>query len=281
MNFWLLYNPADAEKNMAYIKFYEQACRRRGISFRLILTHELTLITREGNPEVLYEGAPAPLPDFAVCRSRNAMISRHLEQAGVRVFNNSFVTEVCNDKARTYQYLAGKGIPMPDSCFCKKEDYRDCFAYPVVVKSCNGHGGSEVFLVHDREEYERACAEIASHDVVVQKLVSDPGRDLRVYVIGKEIVAAMLRESQNDFRSNYSLGGKASVYKLNEGERRLVERIAAQFEFGLAGIDLMFHNGCPVLNEIEDVVGARMLYQHTDIDLVERYFDFMLKNQNS
>ena len=196
------------------------------------------------------------------------------------VFNNWFVSEICNDKAKTYQYLANRGIPMMDSCFCTKESYGECFPYPVVVKSCSGHGGTEVFLVHDRAEYKQACSRISSQKIVVQKAASRLGKDLRVYVLGKEILAAVLRQSDRDFRSNFSLGGRAAVVELSREERRLVEQITGLFSFGLAGIDLIYDKGRPVLNEIEDVVGARMLYQTTGIDLVGRYLDFVLEKES-
>lgn len=277
MKLWLLYNAQDLEKNTHYIEMYREACRERNLAFSLIVTEKLSLTVTDQRLTVLYDNRPANLPDAAVCRDRDPLLTKQLEGAGVAVFNNSFVAELGNHKAKAYQYLAGKHIPMMDSCFCKKEAYRDCFPYPVVVKSCEGHGGSEVFLVNDRREYENACKKIRSADVVVQKVASDVGKDLRVYVIGKEIVACILRQSDHDFRSNFSLGGNTCVYTLKEEEKTLVEKIIGLFDFGLVGIDFVFHRGKIMFNEIEDVVGARMLYKNTNIDLVGKYLDHILQ----
>ena len=74
-----------------------------------------------------------------------------------------------------------------------------------------------------------------------------------------QIIASILRVSNSDFRSNYSLGGTAKIYNLSHEERSIVYKIIELFDFGLVGIDFYFM-GKMVFNEIEDVVGARMLY---------------------
>jgi glutathione synthase/RimK-type ligase-like ATP-grasp enzyme len=58
----------------------------------------------------------------------------------------------------------------------------------------------------------------------------------------------------------------------------MVERVLSSVQFGLAGIDFVFHNGEAVFNEIEDVVGARMLYQYTDIDIVDLYVEHIVSS---
>ena len=87
----------------------------------------------------------------------------------------------------------------------------------------------------------------------------------------------MLRSSQNDFRSNFSLGGSASVYTLSAEEKEMVTRLTEGLDIGHCGIDFIFDNGEPVFNEIEDVVGSRMLYKYTDIDVVEEYVEYINK----
>ena len=88
----------------------------------------------------------------------------------------------------------------------------------------------------------------------------------------------MLRVSSNEFRSNYCLGGNASRYNLTEEEEQIVATVINNLDIGFAGIDIMFDKGRPVLNEIEDNVGSRMLYALTDIDPVDLYLDHILSN---
>lgn len=276
MHLWLIYNREDAEKNKVYIEMHQEECARRQIQMTIVFSDELSRMVVNQKTEIWYKKKKAILPDVAICRERDPMLSKHLEKAGVRVFNDSFVSYMGNHKGAAHQFLADKGIPMMDTCVCTKESYQEVFSYPVVVKSVNGHGGNEVFLVRDHQQLQEAYQKISSDEIVVQKVASEQGKDLRVYVIGKQIVACILRQSDKDFRSNFSLGGQTRVYILNEKERALVEKIIQLFDFGLVGIDFLFHNGEMVFNELEDVVGARMLYKNTNINLVGKYLDYIL-----
>ena len=98
---------------------------------------------------------------------------------------------------------------------------------------------------------------------------------MRVYVIGNRIVTAFERRSETDFRSNYSLGGSARVHELTREERDVVEKVLAEMNFDFAGIDLIFDAGRPILNEIEDVVGCRMVYAQGDLDILEVFMEYL------
>ena len=96
-------------------------------------------------------------------------------------------------------------------------------------------------------------------------------------MIGKEIIAAVLRTAKEGFKSNFSLGGEVRLYELSEEEKNLVYRIIKQFEIGMVGIDFIIGDeGELIFNEIEDVVGSRMLYQCSEINLVEKYLKYIL-----
>ena len=97
-------------------------------------------------------------------------------------------------------------------------------------------------------------------------------------MLGQEILACDCRTATSGFKSNFSLGGSVELYELSGKERQLVEKIISQFSFGLVGIDFLIdENGEFLFYEIEDVVGARMLYQLTDINLVGKYLEFIIE----
>jgi gamma-F420-2:alpha-L-glutamate ligase len=203
---------------------------------------------------------------------------------GVRVFNNSFVSELCNDKAKTYQYLAKTGIKMVDSSFHRNQQIKEAFEVvkqPTVIKTVDGHGGSQVFLVEPEDIRKEGLVNeiiksLGSSDVVVQPLTGSRHQDLRVYVIGKEIIACVLRTAKEGFKSNFSLGGEVRLYELSEAERSIVNTIIRQFDFDLVGIDFIIGDeGELIFNEIEDVVGSRMLYQCSDINIVSLYLQYI------
>ncbi len=280
---WIIYNREAAIYNNEYIRMYIQEGNKLGIEIKLILVEEMEFGIKNNQWFIKYEKEEVEYPDFVINRAIYPLLSRQLELLGIIVYNNSFVSEICNDKARTYQFLAKTGIPMVDSSFYQNAQIKEALLQiqePAVIKSVEGHGGQQVFLVEPREVSNNNIINGLGHsDVVIQPKVGDKNQDLRVYVIGKEIVAAVLRTAKEGFKSNYSLGGGVMLYELSQKERELVQIIINQFEFGLVGIDFIINNqGELVFNEIEDVVGSRMLYQCSNINIVERYLRYILIN---
>ncbi|MGF7144236.1 gamma-F420-2:alpha-L-glutamate ligase [Anaerotaenia torta] len=293
---WIIYYRDSAVYNKNYIQFYLEEGRRLGIEIRLLLVEEIEFGIREGGYFLTYKGQKPEQPDFAICRAIYPLLNRHLEAMGIRVFNNSMVSEICNDKARTYQYLAKTGIKMVDTCFCRNNQLdavMNTAKEPVVIKAVDGHGGTQVFLYQGEQASSGSVCEkkefwegtspaslirtgIGSSDLVVQPLTGSRHQDLRVYILGREIVAAVLRTAKEGFKSNFSLGGEVSLYSLGQEEIAIVDRITSEFDFGLVGIDFIIGDeGELIFNEIEDVVGSRMLYQCSDLNIVERYLNFI------
>lgn len=278
---WLLYNRADAKRNEGYIAFHKEEGKKLDMQIELLYIEEIEFGVKHNEWYVLYEGQIISNPDFAIVRMNYPLLSRQLELLGIPVFNNSFVASICNDKAQTYQYVAKTGIPMVDSKFVHKKflmEQLDTIPRPFVVKSVSGHGGQQVFLIEEGAKDILPIYDKLDDNVVIQPLVGSKRQDLRVYVVGNEIVGAVLRTGKNGFKSNFSLGGKAEYFELEEDEKEIVEKIIDLFDFGLAGIDFIIGDrGELIFNEIEDVVGSRMLYSCTDINIVALYLAYIKK----
>ena len=121
-------------------------------------------------------------------------------------------------------------------------------------------------------------AGIGTSDFVIQPFIDGPGKDVRVYVIGNDVIGAVERTAADGFRSNFSLGGSVTNYELRPEDTACVDKICRLFSFGMVGIDFIIDKDNHfIFNEIEDVVGARMLYScNPEINLLERYFTFIL-----
>lgn len=283
MEAWIIYGRKEAEKNSHYIDLYRAEGKQRNITFRLLLAENITLGCDQNGCYLLYEGVRQSTPDFAIIRVIYPLLSFHLEEMGIPIYNSSKVASICNDKARTYQFLTARGIRCVPTVFSRHEEVtgkcielEKCGVHlsEMVVKTVDGHGGSQVFLASDRENIEKKSGHSS---FVIQPKIHGKGQDIRVYVIGNEIVAAVCRSATKDFRANFSLGGKVRLYELSEEERKLVNQITRLFSFGMVGIDFIVDDeGRFLLNEIEDVVGARMLYQCSNINLVGRYLDYIV-----
>lgn len=279
MTGWLIYRKKDVEKNKRYINFYIEEGSRIGIQIKLILVENLYFAIKDNKLFMDYNGEKIDKPDFAINRSIYPLLSKHLEDMAIKVYNNSKVAEICNDKGRTHQYLARYGIAMVDTRFLKGDMLHEAFnriKEATVIKGVSGHGGNQVFLYDPRKssnkQKERIISKLKDTDVVIQPLIGK--QDLRVYVIGDKIIAGILRTAKSGFKSNYSLGGEVREYLLSREEKNLIKDIIKAFDFGLVGIDFLIQeDGSLLFNEIEDVVGARMLYQCTDINIVGLYLN--------
>lgn len=199
--------------------------------------------------------------DFVINRTNDYRIGEFFENKGIRVFNPSSLSRLANDKQFCYEFMEKNGVDiMP-------VNYKGA---PVIKKKTDGVGGKQVYLLDKAEPYEEGY--------VYQKPCDTLGKDLRVWVIGDEIITSVLRESKTDFRSNFCLGGSATPYTLSNEERKFVEKAVNLVSCDYAGFDFLFNNGRLVFNEIEDTVGARMVYSVSDIDIIKLYCDYIKNN---
>ncbi len=281
MTCWLIYTRGEAERNHHAISFYRQACEKRNIQMSLCYYEDFSWGTAENGLYLSYAKKDIKkLPDFVIMRATEPIFSAHLEAMGCRLFNSARVSLLANDKLKTLQFAASLGIPTPVTRVATRNSAMEIgidLGFPLVMKPRDGHGGQDVLWVESPSDLADKLTGYAHASFLLQKPVADLGRDLRVYVVGGEVVCAMLRMRDDDFRSNYCLGGRAEQKTLTQEEMHIVRTITDHLPLGFAGIDLLYSKGQPMLGEIEDVVGARMLYHLTDIDVIDQYVDFMAK----
>ncbi len=270
---WLVYERNNVERNRFFIDRWFDAARVRGIGISLVMEDEIRCGMREDKPIIVHRDGH-PLPMAAVMRLNRPLMTAHFEHAGIPCFNNGRVARICNDKRLTHQAVSGLA-PMMDTVFLTGQEEDPPFPYPFVLKSAQGCGGRQVYLVSGLESFRSALEAIRPDGALAQVMCDMPGKDVRVYVLGNRIRKVMLRFSSVDFRSNIGRGGSFSPYELTADERKMVQDIMALFDFGLAGIDFIFHRGRLVFNEIEDAVGTRMLYAN-GIDIVSEYLGLIL-----
>ena len=264
---WLIYDKIGLERNTWFIERLLDFAARQKEDLRLIRAEDLRFGVQNGKP--LLTAKNEVLPDYAIVRTIFPMLSRALTAAGVRVFNNARVSEIANDKRRTQALAARLGIPTPDTLFFTRSTFNaSAQSYPAILKSTDGHGGNEVFYVEDVKSAGNAVESLKKKDFLLQEPV-DFGRDIRVYLLGGKVLCAVERRSETDFRSNFSLGGSCALYTPTKEMLRVVKRIDRALKPTFVGVDFIFKNGAPMLNEIEDIVGSRMVYKLTDLPVHE------------
>lgn len=260
MTGWVIYYRDDYIKNKRFIHFIKEGFAEHNIDIKVIVLEEEDI-------------NGAVMPDFVINRSRNSHVAAFFEQKNIRVFNSYKVTDIANNKEKTYCLLKGTVPFMP----LLKEEEAEKTKEPYIIKSCSGHGGSQVFLVENSYQKNVAIKAMKGSKFIMQKCCSDIGKDVRVYIIGNKIIQAMERTSTESFKSNYSLGGSARPYVLNEKETEMVHRILKKMPLDYGGIDFIYHDGQAVFNEIEDAVGARMIYENTDIHIVKMFVEYIVE----
>lgn len=258
----LLYTPEDAARNQWFITQLCQNAESEGLSLRLCLV-------QGGDPRIPFRQQP----DFLINRSRIGSYSTYARDHGIPCFNSAAVTAITNDKFLTYTFFhETHGIPMAETRQIRKSDPLNGLTYPLVAKPADGHGGEGVALIRDEAALMLYSADFdAAHpEPTYPFLVQEPvvfGWDVRIYVMFGEICAAVLRTSETDIRSNFSLGGHAEIIEPDAEMQALVRQVQEILPLDFAGVDILRRqDGSFLLGEIEDAVGCRMLYQLTDKD---------------
>ena len=188
MKGWLIYDKDGARRNEWFISRLQNEATAVGI----------TLLLRIYDGDVSFFAEEKP--DFAIVRSILPHVNARLEHLGIRVFNNAETARVACDKWETYLVCKELQIPVLETSVAEE----DTDVYPKILKSRDGHGGEEVFWVHNRAETEQYMQQEKRY--VLQQPSDTLGKDVRIYALGNTIIAAVLRTSQTDFRSNFSLG---------------------------------------------------------------------------
>ncbi|MBR5611370.1 MAG: RimK family alpha-L-glutamate ligase [Bacteroidales bacterium] len=198
-----------------------------------------------------------PKPDAVVMRGYNSTLSQWFENQGVRVVNSTASMELCRDKIETVRALEEGGIPTPRTLLYSSgypswgDLMGDFSGEPVVMKLSMGSKGEDVFLLECEEDYIAAKCYCDSSPlleegarVMFQEYISTSrGRDLRVWVIGGEVVGHTLRSNPSGFKSNFAQGGNALSVELPAAASDLAVRAANVLGLDFAGVDILFGGG--------------------------------------
>ena len=252
----LIYAKEDIEKNRWFIDRLTALFKERGV--------DLLLKTPEDHTEI-------PDPLFVINRSRTPSVSEYYESRGIESFNNSKTVRIGNDKLEEYEFFRKLGLPVMETVPGDTPAEEIPFSFPVIVKERAGHGGSGVFKAEDPGDLNLILKGKDPSGFIIQEMCDEPGIDVRLYILGGSVVAAIKRTSEEDFRSNFSLGGRAEAVTPDDEMKAFAGAVCAELDPDYIGLDLIRHKGGWVVNEIEDAAGARMLYSETDLDIASLY----------
>lgn len=299
---YIIYYDEEANKNSGFIEMLKSECRKYDIALEYISFEKVNLMS-----ESSFENKFKKI-FFVINRTREYKLSLRFEKINVKVFHSSKITELGNNKYKTYCYLKeyferNKNEPQGEwiahTVLVKVDDLNnvlnDYIGKDYVIKSVDGHGGSQVFSLNDdgtkhgsyRKNRDNAKNNIykalQGHDCVLQKRIDSDSNDIRVYIVFGKIYAAVLRHGNDGFKSNFSLGGSVEEYFPDEEQKKIIEKFIEAFgaeQLSMAGIDfILTRDGNLIFNELEEMVGSRMLYNCSKHDIVREYVEQIAKLQ--
>ncbi len=203
-------------------------------------------------------------------------VLRQFEMMGVYSLNESVAIGRARDKLRSLQLLARQGIGLPVTGFADKPgDIPDLIdmvgGAPLVIKLLEGTQGIGVVLAETRTAAESvidAFMGLNAHILVQEYIKEANGADIRCFVVGDRVVAAMKRQAKaGEFRSNLHRGGSATKISITPEERRTALAAAQTMGLAVAGVDLLRSNHGPVVMEVNSTPGLEGIETTTEKDV--------------
>ena len=277
MQGWIVYNGFwNKEEPPFAVKSLVQAGEKEGVTLKAV--PNTAVYAHLTSDAALTEERPP----FALFWDKDVRLARAMEATGMRLYNTASAVAVCDDKSATQLALCGHGIPMPETfvapmTYVAYDEAGERFlqtaeqqlGYPLIVKECFGSLGGQVYLAKTPEELRSLAASMAARPFVVQRFIAaSKGMDRRLYVVGDEVVAAMTRQNDTDFRANVGSGGHGTPYTPTPEETALALRCAKILGCGVAGVDLLYEtDGSPFVCEVNSSAQTKELSACTGVDV--------------
>lgn len=305
MNGWLVINSfAQTEGSLKQFGLLKKAAEDKGIGLRTVRTVE---VSSPVNPTLGQSLAPfnphesdrinssSPRPDFILFWDKDVLLAQVLESRGFRLFNTAKAIETCDSKALSTIALNERGIPMPKTFISPKtfeyfgyndlsflSVYEEAFGYPYVIKEEFGSFGLGVYLVRNRLEAEEQVKKLGFKTFIAQEYIQESsGRDLRLYVVGGQVRASMLRENRDDFRSNIFQGGTGTAYTPSPEEEALAIKAAEAAGCDFCGVDLLIGGNEPLVCEVNSNAHFTGLLSCTGVNMADQILDHIISTITS
>jgi ribosomal protein S6--L-glutamate ligase len=273
-----------------------EAAEARGHQIRIIDTLRVYMNITAHKPDVRYKGEVLPKFDAVIPRIGASVtfyglaVLRQFEMMGTWPLNESVAIGRSRDKLRSLQLLSRAGIGLPVTGFAHSTNDTDDLmkmvgGAPLVIKLLEGTQGIGVVLgeTHSSAKSMIEAFRGVKSNILVQEFVKESkGVDIRCFVIGGKVIAAMMRKgAEGDFRSNLHRGGNASIVRITPEERSTAIRAARTLGLNVAGVDLLRSNHGPVVMEVNSSPGLEGIENATGKDIAGQIIQYMETNAKS
>lgn len=284
--FWNAVPPDPAQRMVA-------AAARHGVELSVFPNTSL-LMSVDPLRVTRADGVALTADDFVLFWDKDTRLAKVLESVGVRVYNPAQSIEICDDKSATHRVLSAAGIPQPETLLAPMtyteitpsiEPFLNAAAerlgFPLVVKECYGSFGDQVSLVHTMEELRARAYAMGSRPFLLQRFVREAaGEDVRLYVVGDRVAAAMRRRSNGDFRANLRQGGTAQPYEPTAAEVELALRCCRLLGLCFGGVDLLHAaDGRALVCEVNSNAHLAGIIACTGVDVADEIVSWVLQKE--
>lgn len=281
-----------SEKLYSTRRLVEEA-QARGHEVDVIDTLHCYMDITKNRPAVRYMGEELPAYDAVIPRIGasitfyGAAVVRQFEMMGTFCVNESVAISRSRDKLRSLQLLSRKGIGLPRTGFASKpDDVKDLIknvgGAPLVIKLLEGTQGIGVVLADTDKAAESIIEAFMGlrANILVQEFIEEAGgADIRCFVIGSKVVAAMKRQgAEGEFRSNLHRGGTAKLIRLSKEERATAVNAAKAMGLNVCGVDILQSKNGPVVMEVNSSPGLEGIETATSKNVAGMIYDFIESN---
>lgn len=291
MNGWIIYNGALRIKKVEKLVYelFEKA-KKKNVKLQMVRNNEILPSFDSYGKAQLNSTINLSNPDFIIFWDKDIYLARHLELMGYTLFNSREAIELCDNKSLMHLKLANLNIRIPKTIVGPfvfqqqnlNEDYIDfIFSHlgnKVIIKESYGSFGMQVYLVNNKNEFKDKVMQLQNRSFIVQEFIETSfGRDIRVNIIGDEIVGAMQRTSSADFRTNITLGGIGKFIDLSDEQKEMALKAHKALNLDFSGIDLLFGtNDEPILCEVNSNVNFLSFEEISNIDFGDKLIDYVI-----
>jgi ribosomal protein S6--L-glutamate ligase len=260
-----------------------EACEAAGHTAKVLNTLSFSIDVEGGNPDLHYKGRRLTHYDAVIPRIGASItffgtaVLRQFEQMGMFTLNSSGALSASRDKLRSIQILSRHRVGIPRTAFVHDlaqvvPAIEALGGTPVVIKLLQGTQGIGVILA-DTMGVAQSVIELvqgaAHQNVLIQQFVKESrGRDIRAFVVGNRVVAAMRRVASGDeFRSNIHRGARAEGVTLEPEYERTALQAAQIMGLRVAGVDMLEGKDGPMVMEVNSSPGLEGIEAATRVDV--------------
>lgn len=268
----------------------KEAALQRGHKVKVLDTLKFGMYVNPAEPDLTYRGKPISHYDAVIPRIGTSItfygtaVVRQFEQMGTYCLNTSEAIMASRDKLRSMQVLSKHNVGIAPTAFVKSQNdtlqaIQEMGGAPVIIKLLSGTQGIGVILAETDKVAEAIIETLTSvqQNVLVQKFVSESkGRDIRAFVVGNRVVAAMRRRAAgSEFRSNVHRGGSTEAITLAPAYERTAVQAAQILNLEVAGVDMLEGEDGPVIMEVNSSPGLEGVEGATGLDIAGEIVDYL------